>query len=315
MAKRPEPQDDAEVVRQMDLLKDVDPSDVSMPKSAPEDKQKADLEAILARAAQRKAEDRAAEEARDKRMYELAENLGKGESVDEMLARNRERRRAIQKSVAEQAQRDAEASAERNPLFGGGIGGFFKDLGGGLGLFINEIVVDPAKKIAAGLTRERPEGTKTVFDLPSMTEEEREGSIMAPRASDDLKPQAEVEVPPARTSQERAPTTSGRQPISPQTFPDTRLPRTGFQRPPQPQPQQPTPQPTPQQQQQQPPPPETIARMAEEAVERTGESIFTPEQAPELFRAVPAAGGQDGSQKIIELLETLPRRISEELKS
>lgn len=306
MAKRPEPQDDAEVVRQMDLLKDVDPSDVSMPKSSPEDKQKADLEAILARAAQRQAQEQAEIEARDKRIDELAANMGQGESTEDMLARVREQRRAIQQSVEEQAQQEIDAK----PFFefsfshaaklgmdavkgvaegAGAIGTAFKDLGTGI---FNAATGKPIG--------EQP----TVFDLPRMSEEEREGSIMAPRASDDLKSQAEVEAPPARTSQERAPITSGRQPISPQTFPDTRLPRTGFQRPPQPQPQQ-----------QQPPLPEKIARMAEEAVERTGESIFTPEQAPELFRAVPAAGGQDGSQKIIELLETLPRRISEELKS
>tara|TARA_E500000318_G_scaffold50955_1_gene47677 strand:+ start:766 stop:1686 length:921 start_codon:yes stop_codon:yes gene_type:complete len=306
MAKRPEPQDDAEVVRQMDLLKDVDPSDVSMPESSPEDKQKADLEAILARAAQRQAQEQAEIEARDKRIDTLAANMGQGESTEDMLARVRDQRNAIQQSVEEQAQQEIDAK----PFFefsfshaaklgmdavkgvaegAGAIGTAFKDLGTGI------------YNAATG----KPIGEQpTVFDLPRMTEEEREGSIMAPRASDDLKPQAEVEAPPARTSQERAPITSGRQPISPQTFPDTRLPRTGFQRPAQPQPQQ-----------QQPPPPERIARMAEEAVERTGESIFTPEQAPELFKAVPAAGGQDGSQKIIELLETLPRRISEELKS
>ena len=305
MAKRPNPMDDAEVVRQMDLLKDVDPSDVSMPKTSPEDKQKADLEAILARAAQRQAQEQAEVEARDKRIDELAANMGQGESTEDMLARVRDQRKTIQQSVEEQAQQEIDAK----PFFefsfshaaklgmdavkgvaegAGAIGTAFKELDTGI---FNAATGKPFG--------EQP----TVFDLPRMTEEEREGSIMAPRASDDLKPQAEVEAPPARTSQERAPITSGRQPISPQTFPDTRLPRTGFQRPAQPQPQQ------------QQPPPEKIARMAEEAVERTGESIFTPEQAPELFRAVPSAGGQDGPQKIIELLESLPRRISEELKS
>jgi hypothetical protein len=306
MAKRPEPQDDAEVVRQMDLLKDVDPSDVSMPKSSPEDKQKADLEAILARAAQRQAQEQAEIEARDKRIDELAANMGQGESTEDMLARVREQRRAIQQSVEEQAQQEIDAK----PFFefsfshaaklgmdavkgvaegAGAIGTAFKDLGTGI------------YNAATG----KPIGEQpTVFDLPRMSEEEREGSIMAPRASDDLKPDkgpVKRLLPPMLDYESP---TQGTKPVAPQTFPDTRLPRTGFQRPPQPQ-----------QQQQQPPPPEKIARMAEEAVERTGESIFTPEQAPELFRAVPAAGGQDGSQKIIELLESLPRRISEELKS
>ena len=54
-----------------------------------------------------------------------------------------------------------------------------------------------------------------------------------------------------------------------------------------------------------------LERLANKAVERTGTNMLTPEAAPEVFAN--AAGS--GVERLIQLVEDLPRKIAQELKN
>ncbi len=304
MAKRPNPIspiDDAEVVRQMDLLKDVDPSDVTLPNQdnlTPEDREMLQRhEAMMAR---------------------LDATQGKEqETVEEMLTRVRQRHKEIQEFAAT-SMPDSQAGLSFSgavktggKIFSGifegagAIGTAFKELGTGL---FNAIT-------------DKPIGDQpTVFDLPRMTDEERLGSmdlsgVEVPELKDDQQPvQAEQQPTPSEPSE--LPDTA------PLQFPDTRIPKTKFSDPTsnevvrqqklinQALEQTPAPQ-MPSVEQAKP----DIAEMAEQAAVESGKQVLMPSDAPELFAQSSFGTDNDQQSRIVELLENLPRRISEELRS
>lgn len=296
MAKRPNPIspiDDAEVVRQMDLLKDVDPSDVTLPNQdnlTPEDREMLQRhEAMMAR---------------------LDATQGKEqETVEEMLARVRQRHKEIQEFAAISMPESQAGLSFSGAIKTGGkifsgifegagaIGTAFKELGTGL---FNTIT-------------DKPIGDQpTVFDLPRMTDEERLGSmdlsgVVVPELKDDQQP----------VQAEQQPT-----PPAPLEFPDTRIPKTKFS--------DPTSNEVVRQQKlinqaleqtpaQQMPSVEQakpdIAEMAEQAAVESGKQVLMPSDAPELFAQSSFGADNDQQSRIVELLENLPRRISEELRS
>ena len=58
-----------------------------------------------------------------------------------------------------------------------------------------------------------------------------------------------------------------------------------------------------------------IAEMAEQASVESGKQVLIPSDAPELFAQSSFSTDNDQQSRIVELLENLPRRISEELRS
>ena len=57
----------------------------------------------------------------------------------------------------------------------------------------------------------------------------------------------------------------------------------------------------------------SLESLAKEARERVGSDVLTQAQAPELFQNAPQGRSDGDLNRVIELLESLPRRIAEEL--
>lgn len=250
MAKKPNPMDDAEVVRQMELLEGVVPSDVTLPEQGDlTDQDQAMLE-------------------RHRAMERMLDNAYKDKvPVEEMVGRARERHRETQRIAQESLSPLTETGLSdlvptldtlRNlpetsgNLFSnmfnglGAVGTAFKGLGKGLFGAATGKPMENERPTIFDAARFTPEEIKEQFDKLETTD--------APR---DQKPSASAK-----------PSSS-----------------------------------------------ERVARMAEDAVKKTGKEIFSAADAPELFAATSFSSDNDGTRKIIELLETLPSRISEELKS
>ena len=314
MSKRPTPEDEAEIVRQMEMLEGVDPSDVTMPDQNVEDPEIQEQMELLKDV---EPPDHITEmfERHEAMMARLdAAYGGEQESVEETLKRARERHREIQESVAGTApESQAGFSFSGAAKTGGNIlSGFFRGAGA-IGTAFKELGTGVFNAIT-----DRPIGTSpiadhpTIFDLGRMSDEERLGSM-------DLSgvqiPELQEEPQPAQAEQQSVPP-------APLEFPDTRIPKTKFSDPSsnevirqqklisQALKEAPAPKP-PKVQGARP----DIAAMAEKAANETGKEVFLPTDAPDLFQQTSFGPNNDQQGRIIELLENLPRRISEELRS
>jgi hypothetical protein len=249
MSKRPMPEDEAEIVRQMELLEGVAPSDVTLPEQGDlTDQDQAMLE-------------------RHRAMEQMLDDAYKDKvPVEEMLERARERHRETQRIAQESLSPLTETGLSdlvptldtlrnlpetsgnllSNMFDGlGAVGTAFKGLGKGL--------------FGAATGKPMENEKPTIFDTSRFTSEEIEDQFKKIEAMDT----SEVQAPTAQKTDRS----------------------------------------------------EKVARLAEDAVKKTGKEIFSAADAPELFAATSFSSDNDGTRKIIELLETLPSRISEELKA